>query len=78
MLSLVGYLVYGYVADHKGRMQAAKVSWRFFIIGLIFFSLARSQFLTTFGYVIASVNCLPTLILQLALLFEQSSKYQVK
>lgn len=69
----MGYFLYGWVADYKGRMQATKISWRFFIIGLLFFSLAQSQFLTTFGYVIASVNCLPTLMLQLALLFEQSS-----
>lgn len=72
-MAIVGYLIYGMIGDYKGRMVAAKISWRFFIIGLLFFSVASTQFLMTFGYVLASINCLPTLILQMAILFEESS-----
>ncbi len=37
-LSFVGLLLYGYFGDAKGRKLAFKISWRFYAIGLVFFS----------------------------------------
>lgn len=51
--------------------MAFKISWRFYTIGLVFFTATQTQFLVSFGYIIASINCFPSLVIQFVLLFEQ-------
>jgi hypothetical protein len=67
----VGLLIYGAIADRKGRKVAFKISWRFYTIGLLFYTFTETQFLISFGYLIACVNCFPSLVIQFVLLFEQ-------
>jgi len=62
-------LLYGAVSDIKGRKVALKISWRMYTVGIIMFSLAQTQFLKTIGYVIASVHCFPSLVMQFVLFF---------
>ena len=73
MVPLVGLLVYGYIADVKGRLIAFKISWRIFTVGLVIFAATQTQILRTFGYLIASANGFPSLVIQFVLLFEQTS-----
>ena len=70
-MSLIGLLLYGYFGDKKGRKLAFKISWRFYTVGLVFYTFTETQFLITFGYVLACINCLPSLVVQFVLLFEQ-------
>lgn len=72
-LAFIGFLLYGYMADTKGRKIAMKISWRFYTIGVVVFCCTQTEILMMFGYFIASINCLPALILQLILLFETTS-----
>lgn len=67
----MGLLLYGYFGDAKGRKLSFKISWRFYTIGLVFLTFTETQFLITFGYVLACVNCFPSLVMQFVLLFEQ-------
>ncbi len=72
-LAFIGFLMYGYMADKKGRKIAMKISWRFYTIGVVLFCSTQTEVLVIFGYFIASINCLPALILQLILMFETTS-----
>lgn len=69
VLAIIGYYIYGRVGDIKGRTVASKIAWRFFILGCFFFALTKTQILITFGYILASVSCLPTLAIQFPILF---------
>ena len=68
-LSFVGLLLYGYMADLKGRKVAIKISWRMFTLGVLLYSLTQTAILRTLGYVIACVHCYPSLVCQFILLF---------
>lgn len=70
-MSFVGLLLYGYIGDVKGRKLAYKISWRFYTIGLVFFTFTNTPFLISFGYFIACINCFASLVIQFVLLFEQ-------
>ena len=70
-LSWIGLIIYGVIGDRKGRKVAFKISWRFYTIGLLFYTATETQFLISFGYFIACVNCFPSLVIQFVLLFEQ-------
>lgn len=70
-LSWIGLLIYGAVADRKGRKVAFKISWRFYTFGLVLYTATETQFLISFGYLIACINCFPSLVIQFVLLFEQ-------
>jgi hypothetical protein len=67
----VGLLLYGYIGDLKGRKLAFKISWRFYTVGLVFFTFTKTQFLISFGYFIACLHCFASLVIQFVLLFEQ-------
>lgn len=76
-LSWIGLLIYGAVADRKGRKVAFKISWRFYTFGLVLFTATETQFLISFGYLIACMNCFPSLVIQFVLLFEQIGKKSI-
>lgn len=63
-------LIYGAVADVKGRKTAIKISWRMYTFGVVIFSTTLTMPLRIFGYVIACIHCYPSLIFQFTLLFE--------
>lgn len=67
-----GLLIYGRLADIKGRQTAFKISWRIFTFGIMVFSFTQAKFLKSFGYFVASVHCLPSMVLLFILFFEQN------
>jgi len=73
-MAFIGLLFYGIMGDIKGRKLAFKISWRFYTIGLVFLTFTNTAPLIVFGYILACVNCFPSLVIQFVLLFEQICK----
>lgn len=71
-LTFIGFLIYGSLADIKGRKTAINISWRMFTFGVVVYATTEAVYLKLFGYIIASIHCLPSLVIQFILFFEQN------
>lgn len=69
-----GMLMYGKLADLKGRKTAMKITWRMYTFGIIIYAVTQTMFLRIFGYLIACFHCFPALILTFILFFEQNTE----
>lgn len=69
-----GLFFYGKIADQKGRKTVIKITWRLYTLGVILYSVTKTMFLRSLGYIIASFHCFPALILTFVLFFEQNTE----
>jgi hypothetical protein len=60
------------LADIKGRKTAINISWRMYTFGVVTYSITSATYFKIFGYIIASIHCMPSLVIQFVLFFEQN------
>jgi OCT family organic cation transporter-like MFS transporter 4/5 len=69
--SLLGFFVIPYIADNWGRRIAMRISWTFFVIGILFNLLADSPNMVGMGQLLTGFGCNPAITLCYSFLNEQ-------
>lgn len=69
--SLLGFFVIPYVADNWGRRVAMRISWTFFVVGIIFNCLADSPNMVGMGQLLTGFGCNPAITLCYSFINEQ-------
>lgn len=71
--SLIGFFLFSWVADNKGRKIALGISWLFASLGALLLALSWDYYSATVGFFIAGFGVNPAITIQLSLLSEHSS-----
>lgn len=72
--SFVGLIIFGHLSDNVGRKDSLKTCWKIFTIGNFIYPFVKVLPLFIIGYMITSFACMSAVVIQTALINEQTSK----
>ncbi len=70
-----GILVFGYLGDNIGRKNALRTSWKVFTIGGLIYPFVHKLSIFMIGYILACFGSMAGMVLQIALINEETSKF---
>jgi len=68
---LVGFFIFPFLADNWGRKITIKISWIFFILGLIILAIGDSPNMIGLGQFLTGFGCNPAITLAYSFINEQ-------
>lgn len=69
--SLVGFFIFPFLADNWGRKITTRISWIFFIVGLLVIGIGDSPNMIGLGQFFAGFGCNPAITLSYSFINEQ-------
>jgi len=73
--SFLGFFVFSWIADNKGRKIGLGISWLLTSIGIFVFGMANSYWMLALGSFIGGFGVNPAITIHYSFINEHSSKY---